>query len=124
MRTLSIKLNTYVRGINIINNNIERFILNIIIWSFGVLALLYVVFLGNMVKNIVERKNLEAQTLTLSSEVRNLELSYLSLSNNVDLNLSYSMGFKEIKANFATNKSLGLKSSSNENSVRVAQNDL
>jgi hypothetical protein len=103
-------------------NNIEKFIFNIIIWSFAILVLSYIVFLGTMVKNIVERKSLEANARVLESEVRDLELSYLSMSNNIDLNLSYSMGFKEVQATFATRKALGLGSSSG--SLKVAQNDL
>ena len=47
--------------------------------------------------NIVERKALEGRALTLSNEVGNLELEYLSVSQKVDLNLAYSLGFKETK---------------------------
>lgn len=70
---------------------------------------LYVLFLGNMIDNIMERKNLEALAYTLSSEVRDLELTYLSMSSNVDLDLSHSLGFKEIQTTFATHKSLSYK---------------
>ena len=114
MRAISSKLYIYIKGIDIINNNIEKLTLNFIFVSFGALALLYVLFLGNTVKNIVERKSLETEARTLSAEVRDLELTYLSLSNNIDLPLSYSMGFKEVKANFATRKALGLNSSAHD----------
>ena len=124
MRTLSLKLNMYVKSVSIINNNIEKFILNVIICSFGALLILYVIFLGNMVRNIIERRSLEARAQTLSSEVRNLELTYLSMSSNIDLALSYSMGFKEIKASFATHKSLGLGQTGAFDSVKIAQNDI
>ena len=49
----------------------------------------------------------EAQERILSSEVSDLELNYLSMSNKVDLALGHSLGFTEIKATFATRKSLG-----------------
>ena len=124
MRQMTLKFNTYVKSVNIINNGAEKIIFNVIIWSFGILALFYVVFLGNMVKNIVERKSLETNALTLSSEVRDLELTYLSMSNNVDLAFSYSKGFKEIQATFATHKSLGLISNSGLDNVKTAKNDL
>ncbi len=113
----------YVRGVSIINNNIEKLILNVILWSFGALAILYIVFLGNMVKNIVERRSLETQAQILSSEVKNLELSYLSMSNNIDLPLSYSMGFKEVKANFAIHRSIGFRYGAID-SVKTAQNGI
>ncbi|MDD5721279.1 MAG: hypothetical protein PHT16_02440 [Candidatus Pacebacteria bacterium] len=91
------------------NNNIEikKNILYTMIFIFAGLALFYVFILGNMVFNIVERRNLEKEMLSLSNEVGNLQVSYLAVSNSVDMNLSSSMGFKETKATFATRKTLG-----------------
>ena len=99
------------------NNNIEvsRVALNAMLSVFGMLAMLYVLILGNMIFNIVQRKNIEKQELSLSSEVGNLELSYFSVSSSVDMTLSASMGFKETKATFATREALGsLKMVNNE----------
>ncbi|MEJ0002369.1 MAG: hypothetical protein WDN09_04385 [bacterium] len=48
-----------------------------------------------------------------------MELTYLAESNKVDLALSYSMGFKETKATFATRKSL-----KSLGSVKVSNNEL
>lgn len=128
MKQISLKLNMYIKNVNVINNNIERLILNIIFWSFGVLVFLYVLFLGNMVRNIIERQSLEANARTLSNEVRNLEATYFSLSNNVDLVLSYSMGFKKTQATFATRKTLGLNfrgvTGEPFDSVKIVQNDI
>ncbi len=107
---MSLKLNTYMRSVSLVNNNIEKLVFNFIMWSFAILAILYLLFLGNMVKNIVERRSAEASARTLSNEVRDLELTYLSISSGVDLPYSYSLGFKEPKATFATRKStLGLQ---------------
>ena len=119
MRQISLKFNMLVKSVSIINN-IEKLIFNTIIWSFGALVLLYLIFLGNMVKNIVERKSLEANAHVLGSEVIELELTYLSMSNDIDLNLSYSMGFKETQATFATRKTLGFRSITDS---KVSQND-
>lgn len=114
---MSLQLKTRIQNVNIIDNNIEvqKVIFNTMLGILGGLALLYVLILGNMVANIVQRKTLEKEALTLSNEVGNLELSYLSVSNSVDLPLSLSMGFKQTKATFATRKSLGsLKLANNE----------
>ena len=111
----------------------EKLILNIIFCSFGALAFLYVLFLGNMVGNIIERRSLEANARALSSEVKDLELTYLSMSNNVDLALSHSMGFQETKITFATRKSLsygstgealGLRQSESLGGIKITQNGL
>jgi hypothetical protein len=121
MKQISAKLNLYAKNATIINNDIERVALRFILLSFGALGLLYVLLLGNMVRNIVERRNFEMDARVLGNEVGNLELNYLSMSNNVDLPLSYSLGFKETKPTFATRKSLGYKSA---DAVPLVQNNI
>ncbi len=77
-----------------------------------------------MVVNIVERRSLELDSRNLANEVRNLEVAYLAMSSGVDLNLSYSMGFKETKAVFTTRKDLGFNFSEPFENVKIVQNDL
>lgn len=117
MRQATLQLKTRIQHIDIMNNNIEvrKIILNAMLSIFVALAIWYVIILITMVVNIVERRTLEKKALSLSNEVSNLELSYLSVSGSIDLPLSLSMGFKEAHANFATRKSLGsLKLTNNE----------
>ena len=117
MKQASLKLKSYASNVNIIDSgNLQKRILNIMLWTLSVLAILYVLFLANMVFNIVERKALEGHALTLSNEVGNLEQEYLSLSQKVNLNLAYSLGFKEVKTEFATRKALG--------SISIAKNEI
>lgn len=116
MKALSLKINKEIRSISILSCDIERAMLHFIFGSFGALAVLYVFLLGNMVSNIVQRRTLELNARTLSGEVRDLELTYLSMSGSIDLALSHSMGFKETKVNFATRKSLG--------SIKTFKNDI
>jgi len=101
------------------NNNVEKLIFKMIFCSFVILSILYLVLLGNMVKNIVARQALEVNSRILSNEVQELETTYLSLSNNIDLPLSYSMGFKEVKPIFVTRQFLGVESGG-----IMAKNDL
>ena len=117
MRQMSLQLKTRIKNVNIINNNIgvERIILNTMLSILAALAFWYVFIIGNMVFDIVQRKALEKEALALSNEVSSLELSYLSISGGIDLELSSAMGFKETKATFTTRKSLGsLKLDNNE----------
>ena len=117
MRTASLKLKNYAGSINIVDNsNLKRRILYILLISFGALGFFYVLILGNMTFNIIERRALEGSARTLSNEVLNLELTYLQISSKVDLILAKSLGFQETKINFATRKSLG--------SIKFAKNDL
>jgi hypothetical protein len=116
MKKTAQKIKNYTTNVNIVNNNnLERRILSISLYFLGVLALSYVLILGNMTFNIVTRQSLGVHERALSNEVGDLELKYLSMSNKVDLALSSEMGFKEAKTQFAYRKSLGtLSLSSNE----------
>jgi len=108
MKTIAIKMKSYAANVNVANNKLDRQILNILLWSLGALTLCYVLFLGNMIFNIIERKALEVDTRSLVNEVGNLESQYISVSNKVDLSLAGSMGFKEIKdKQYAVRRSLG-----------------
>ena len=117
MKTIAIKMKNYATTVNVANNsNPERRILNIMLLSLGALALLYVLFLGNMVFNIVERRVSETNARSLSNEVSNLESQYFSMSNKVDLKLAESMGFKEIQKSYAVREPIG--------SIKLEKNEL
>ncbi|MFA6256821.1 MAG: hypothetical protein WCT29_00755 [Candidatus Paceibacterota bacterium] len=98
-----------MQNVNITANNVDmnRVILRAMLSTVVLLALTYALLVGLMVWNIVERKNLEKEMQTLSTDVGNLELEYLALSGSIDIELGHAMGFKETPANFATKRSLG-----------------
>ena len=105
-----------IRSVSIVNNNMQRLASVFIFWSFVALASWYVLLVGNMVMNIVERRSFEKEALTLSNEVRDLELVYLSMTDDINLDLSHSLGFKEVNTKFATRKALG--------SISIAKNEI
>lgn len=120
MRQASLKLKMYMGRVDIIdNNNLEKRVLYMLLTSFAIFAFFYVIILGNMVFSIIERRAFEKDAIALSNEVGDLELTYLKLSNKVDLNLAHSLGFKEIKPNFAIRQSFGLNSSSSKLSNEI-----
>jgi len=104
------------------NNNFQVRIFQSLMFGLGVLTLFYVLVLGNMVFNIVERKSLEADARNIGNEVGEMELTYLTMLNKVDLSYGKSLGFKEAKATFATRKAVGTLPSSTK--VKIANNDL
>ena len=119
MKQVSLKLKSYTGSVNIVDNsNLQRRLLYIMLFSVVALSFFYFLLLGNMVFNILERRTLETNARTLGNEVGELELVYLSMSNKVDLNLGYFMGFKETKPKFAIRKSL-----SSLDNVKMFQND-
>lgn len=124
MRQISAQFNIFankVKGASVMSNNFDVILARFIFLSFGALAICYVLILGNMVANIIERRSLETSSRTLQNEVGDLELKYLSLSNSIDLPLAHSLGFKETKASYATRKTLGFKPI---DSVKVSQNGI
>jgi hypothetical protein len=89
------------------NNNLEKRIL-IFYAFFGYAGAFYVLILGNMIFNIVADKVLEEkEELSLSNEVGDLELQYLSVSSKIDLSPLFFNGFQRNKSTFAVRKSLG-----------------
>ncbi len=127
MKQASLKFKRYASHIYGIDN-IEKIMLRAVLFAFGLLAIWYTLLIGNIVFNIAERKTIETKVRALTSEVGDLELEYLAISNGIDLNFSYAMGFKEINAKFATRKSLdavGMNSSnSGALSVNLAKNEI
>lgn len=99
----------------VLDNNLQKKIAFSMFWIFGFLVLAYILFLGNTIFNIVERKTLQASSLELTNEVGNLELEYLSISNNIDLSLADQMGFRETQdKHFAVRRALGSLNIKNE----------
>jgi hypothetical protein len=108
MNEVKIKTKQYIRSASSTQNNLQKKLSFLMIWCFGALVLAYVLFLGNTILNVVERKTLEISALDLSNEVGNLELEYLAMANQLDISLAQSMGFQETKnKHFATRKAIG-----------------
>ncbi|HBA46018.1 hypothetical protein A2W67_03485 [Candidatus Nomurabacteria bacterium RIFCSPLOWO2_02_40_28] len=126
MSAIASKINMQIRSINVINNNVEKLFLRILLWSFATFLLWYIFLLGSMVFNIVERRTLEKEALVLSNQVHELELNYLSMSNKIDLTFAYSVGFKETNIKFATRKFLGFNPSngSSGNIDSISKNEI
>ena len=116
MTTIALKLNTRAVGGKVINNNLRQTIFQAMLFAFAGLSVCYVLLMGNMIFNIIARKALEIKVNTMSNNVGEMELQYLSMSNKIDLSFAKSVGFQETKMTFATRKSLG--------SLSIAKNEL
>lgn len=110
MRQASLKFKNYASAIQIVDNSdLGEKAFRFILVSFGILALFYVVILGNITFNIIERRSYEAEARNLSNEVQELELTYLKMSEKVDPILARDMGFKEAEESITARKSLGYR---------------
>ena len=116
MKKVAIRVKSYTGNVNIVNNNnLSVKLFRVALFSICALALCYTLLLGSMVFNIVDRQSLSVESKSLSNEVGDLELRYLSLSSKIDKALSTQMGFKEAKAEYASRRSFtALSIASNE----------
>ncbi|HEU0085861.1 MAG TPA: hypothetical protein VFQ59_02780 [Candidatus Paceibacterota bacterium] len=108
MKTASLTIKRGIANAGVVNGGeLNRRILHALLFTLGALAFMYVLFLGRLVFDIVDRKALESEARSLANEVSALEVKYLSVSDSIDLNLSLSLGYKEAHPEYATRKSLG-----------------
>lgn len=109
MKQAAIKIKNYTNSVSVTyGGHASMKMLKMMLVSLVGLALVYVVVLGNMVWNIIERKSLEAEARNLSNDVAQLELDYLKASSKIDLEFSYAQGFKEVEKEFAVRKDTAL----------------
>lgn len=80
-----------------IKGNIDKRLTGTVIGILAVSFALYIVFMGQTIVNIIERKNIETQTRNLSTEVSSLEIEYIALSKKVDYDLAQSLGYNDSK---------------------------
>jgi len=88
--------------------------------AFWILAvscvLMVVVYIGAIemtVHNTVARQTLQSQSDALSTVVSQLEFQDIALKNNVDLNLAYAHGFKDVTAPVYISRAAGISLSMN-----------
>ena len=84
----------------------RRNLLNSIFIYFIVSAVCYVLLVGGIIFNIVDRKVSEANYRDLAAQVGALELGYLSAYKDIDVVAAGDLGFVEVPQAFATKATL------------------
>ncbi|MFZ2048956.1 MAG: hypothetical protein WAV25_01500 [Minisyncoccia bacterium] len=71
-------------------------------WTLVVLSILslvvYIFAINATIRNTVTRQNLENEVATISTQLGDLEFSYIALKNRVSLDLAYTRGFKNVSS--------------------------
>ena len=70
-------------------NNLEKKLFSFSLILFLILGIMYLYFVGDTTFNIIKRKEINNNTQSISSEIRELELEYLTLNQKINLNLAY-----------------------------------
>ncbi|MEQ1561358.1 MAG: hypothetical protein ABL899_01385 [Nitrospira sp.] len=86
-----------------------------IFWSLvGVLFLcagFYMYFINTTIHNVVVRQDLENKASQLTLSISSNEFKYISLRNAVNLEMAYSLGFRDVSAKtFISNKAVSVVS--------------
>lgn len=80
----------------------------IIFWTLiGIIvlsAVFYVALVTKTVNNVVERRAMESKVATMSVNLSELEFEYISLKNNINLELAQEKGFVEVKTPYFASK--------------------
>lgn len=77
------------------NSNTRRIIFRILLGSLLSLSVVYIYIIGSITFNVVARKSLDTTAKILNSNISQLELTYLSETNNVNKTLATSLGFAD-----------------------------
>ena len=83
-----------IKKLNIAQNNPKRALrvaLGLALSSFFV----YFYVVGSITFNVIERKNIENEIKNLNSELSQVELEYLTLDRQINLDLAHQLGFQE-----------------------------
>ena len=93
MKQISLKFKSYAGNVSIVDNsNLGRRVFHFVLLSLGALAVFYVVLLGFMVSNIIERRSLEAEAPAPSGGGGDLGNTYFFLSRGIALGFLRSFG--------------------------------
>lgn len=81
------------------NIGIQKTLFRIMIIAIVSLAVVYIYLIGSITFNVVARKTLEGTIVGLTSEVKELEIQYLSDINKIDKDYAMSKGFVDVHQN-------------------------
>ena len=88
------------------NMNTQKMLFRIMIISLVVLFTAYVYLIGSITFNVIARKSLESTIANLTTEVNELEISYLDGLNNIDKDYALSKGFVDVRQNIFASRSI------------------
>ncbi len=84
----------------------------IIFWTLSSVFLLSMAFymycIHATIQNVVLRDNLEDRATALALEIGNKEFEYITMKNNINLAVAYSLGFSQVsEKTFVSKKTVG-----------------
>jgi hypothetical protein len=81
------------------NVNTQIMLFRVLIIGSVLLFVVYIYLVGSITFNVIARKSLENTVVVITSNINNLELTYLSNINKIDKDYAISKGFVEVHQN-------------------------
>jgi hypothetical protein len=81
------------------NINTQRILFRILVTGSVMLFAVYVYLIGSITFNVIARKSLENTVSSLTTQVNQLELTYLNSVNAINKDYAVSMGFVNVNQN-------------------------
>lgn len=57
----------------------------------------YVYFVNGAIINVLERQKTEQEIISINSQISDMELSYLDLNNQINIDYAFSLGFVKVE---------------------------
>lgn len=84
----------------------------IVFWSLAICVVFtagfYIYFMNNAILNVVRRSAAEENISALEREAAQLESEYLASSNEITVELAYSLGYKEANPTYIAKRSVSI----------------
>jgi hypothetical protein len=88
------------------NINTQKALFRILITGSVVLFAIYIYLVSSITFNVIARKSLEKNVVSLTSEVNQLDLTYLNNANKIDKEYALANGFVEIHQNLFASRDI------------------
>jgi hypothetical protein len=88
------------------NTNTQKILFRILLISLVVLFTGYIYLIGSITFNVIARKTLETKVVNLSSNVNQLDLTYLNNINKIDKEYALSAGFIDTHQNLFVSRNI------------------
>lgn len=80
--------------------------------------ILYVIAINQTVRNVVARQKMQVELSQLTSRIAEMEFSYITAKNSIDLSKAYTLGFKDVAINTYVQRNMSVAFAGNVGSAR------
>jgi hypothetical protein len=92
---------------NIVQNiNTQKILFRLLLTCLIILFTVYIYIIGSITFNVIARKSLESTVASLTSNVNQMDLSYLNSVNKINKEYALSLGFVDVHQNIFASRNI------------------